>query len=144
MLEIERITMENPLYQQERALRNEVLLRPIGIPDFGWEKYDMDAVHFIAKENKKVIGCVVLYPQKEQQRRAQLMQMAVSPSHQRNGIGKNLIEDLLQYCSLNEISEVFCHSRADVVHFYQNNGFSLQGEAFEEVGIVHFNMNIQL
>ena len=54
MPDIRRIDMENPLYQKERELRNKVLLRPIGISDFGWEMNDSVSWHFVALDKSNV------------------------------------------------------------------------------------------
>ena len=143
MTHIEIIETSNPLYQQERILRNKVLLQPIGIPDFGWEMKDSTATHFVACKSNKVIGCVLLHPEQEQQERAQLMQMAVDPLWQSKGIGGQLIEELVSYCQIQGIKEVFCHSRANVVKFYQKLGFTTYGDPFEEVGIFHRKMRLQ-
>ena len=37
MISCKRIGMDNPMYQEERKLLNEILLRHIGIPDHGWD-----------------------------------------------------------------------------------------------------------
>lgn len=123
MISIEQITIDNPLYQQERELRNKVLLRPIGVPDYGWEQNDSIAWHFVAVENNKVIGCVVLNPLNSEKTKAQLMQMAVNHNLQGNGVGKLLVLELLEFCKTEGIAEVICHARDTVVDFYKKLGF---------------------
>ena len=53
---IKRISVDDPWYQSERELRNKILLRPIGIPDYGWEMHDEESWHFVALDNERVIG----------------------------------------------------------------------------------------
>ena len=144
MIKIQPIFISNPLYQQERQLRNEVLLRPIGLPDHAWEMKDDIAWHIVALENEKVIGCVLLAPLNEENSEAQLMQMAVHPDFQRKGIGKLLVEEVLNIARENSISSVKCHSRAKAVDFYLKMGFNIYGEPFEEVGVMHRYMRIFL
>lgn len=137
MPEIIRIEMDNPLYQKERELRNKVLLRPIGVPDFGWEMNDKNSWHFVAIEDAKVIGCVILFPLNEEKSKAQLMQMAVENSWQGKGVGKLLVQSLMAFAKTIEIKEVEIHSRAEVTTFYEQLGFRVYGDEFEEVGIKH-------
>jgi predicted GNAT family N-acyltransferase len=141
MPEIVRIEMDDPRYQKERELRNKILLRPIGVPDYGWEMNDMNSWHFVAVEGAKVIGCVILYPLNEEKSKAQLMQMAVDHSWQGKGIGKLLVKVLLNFATIQGIKEIEIHSRAEVTTFYEQLGFQIYGDEFEEVGIKHRLLN---
>lgn len=144
MVEIRRITIQDPLYQKERILRNIVLLRPIGLPDHAWEMNDDKSWHFVAMDNNSLIGCVVLFPTNKEKTTAQLMQMAIDPAHQGKGVGKMLVNYLLDFSKQQGVSEVTCHSRKNVNPFYQKLGFEIYGEAFTEVGIPHNHMKIQI
>jgi predicted GNAT family N-acyltransferase len=144
MLEIKQITILDPLYQLERELRNKILLRPIGLPDNAWEMNDDKAWHFVATENENLLGCVILVPIDEKKEKAQLMQMAVDTNLQGKGIGKLLVIELLELCKQQGIKEVTCHSRASANDFYKKLGFEIYGEPFDEVGITHNHMRINL
>lgn len=135
-----RISTKDPLYQEERQLRNRVLLRPIGMPDHAWEMHDERAWHFVAVEEGRVIGCVVLNPLDKEGKKAQLMQMAVESDQQGKGIGKLLVDELLHFCKSKGMQEVVCHSRSAVVDFYSKQGFEVYDEPFVEVGIKHYHM----
>ncbi|MFT7619732.1 MAG: putative GNAT family N-acyltransferase [Planctomycetota bacterium] len=144
MIEYLTIDMASPYYQGERELRNLILLRPIGIPDFGWEMRDKDSFHFVAISGQDVVGCVVLYPNPENPTSAQLMQMGVSESMQGKGVGTELVKQLVQYAKANKIEEVTCHSRLDAVLFYAKLDFELVGEPFVEADVVHRHMTLKL
>lgn len=140
MIQIKRIEIQDPLYQKERELRNRILLRPIGIPDFGWEMNDEKSWHFVALDNDELIGCVVLVPLDDQKQKAQLIQMAVDANRQGQGIGKLLVKDLIDFSKNTGILEIQIHSRSDIIPFYSHLGFEVYGEEFEEVGIKHRHM----
>ena len=129
--------MQHPLYQQERDLRNKILLRPIGIPDYGWEKNDTISWHFVALADSKIIGCVLLVPLDDGFKKGQLIQMAIETDWQGKGLGKQLVQYLLEFSKNKGFKEIVIHSRADVTSFYEALGFSVYGEAFEEVGVLH-------
>lgn len=139
-VEIINITMQDPRYQDERNLRNRVLLRPIGIPDFGWEKNDSNSWHFVATNNGKVVGCVVLVRLNEEASKTQLIQMAVEQDFQGQGVGRMLVEHLIGFAREEKVAEIEIHAREDVTSFYQKLGFLIVGEPFEEVGIKHRHM----
>ena len=136
--------MDDPLYQQERDLRNRILLRPIGIPDFGWEKNDARSWHFVAVKEKQVIGCVVLVRLDQEATTSQLIQMAVETEYQGRGIGRELVKELISFAREKEVKEIQIHAREDVTDFYKRLGFGIVGEPFEEVGVKHRHMTMFL
>ncbi len=137
---IKRISVDNPLYQSERELRNKILLRPIGIPDYGWEMHDEKSWHFVALDNERVTGCVVLVPLDNKNQKAQLIQMAVDKSAQGKGIGTKLVHELFEFAKFQGLKEITCHAREDAVPFYLKLQFEVYDEPFEEVGIIHRHM----
>jgi predicted GNAT family N-acyltransferase len=144
MIEIIKIDIDNALYPLEQELRNEILLRPIGIPDHAWEMNDNRAWHFVATDDYKVIGCVVLVPQETNKNIAQLTQMAVASNQQGKGIGKKLVQELIRFSKKVGIQEINCHSRVNAIPFYLNLGFEVFGNPFWEVGMEHAHMKINL
>ncbi len=144
MPEIIRIEMDNPLYQKERELRNKVLLRPIGIPDFGWEMNDKKSWHFVAMDKLELIGCVLLVPLNKEKSKGQLIQMAVESTWQGKGVGKLLVQSLIAFASALGIKEIEIHSRAEVTTFYEQLGFQVYGDEFEEVGIKHRLLHLKI
>lgn len=142
MIEIEQIEMSHPLYKQEQDLRNRILLRPIGLPDHAWEMDDDKAWHFVAVEEDKVVGCVILVPLHNGQ--AQLKQMAVETARQSEGVGRLLIGTLLAFAKQQALAEVVCHAQDRAIPFYIKNGFEIYGDPFVEVGVLHHHMRIIL
>ena len=59
------------------------------------------------------------------------------------GYGKKLIGELLAYCDINfpRIS-IQCSARAYLKQFYENFGFKVHGEIYEEDGFPHLAMQI--
>ncbi|WP_300599374.1 GNAT family N-acetyltransferase [Niabella sp.] len=142
MITVTQINMQDPLYKQEQDLRNRILLRPIGLPDHGWEMDDHKAWHFVAVEGSKVIGCVILVPFEEGY--AQLKQMAVETICQSKGIGRLLITALLRFAKEQGLAEVVCHAQDRAIPFYIKNGFEIYDAPFVEVGVPHHHMRIRL
>ncbi|ANH81560.1 GNAT family acetyltransferase [Niabella ginsenosidivorans] len=144
MIIIKQIEMQDRLYKQEQDLRNRILLRPIGLPDHGWEMDDHKAWHFVAVEKDKVVGCVILVPLDQEHRSAQLKQMAVETTCQYKGIGRLLVEALLVFAKEKKFREITCHAQDTAILFYLKNGFEIYDEPFVEVGVPHHHMRIFL
>lgn len=144
MPDIIRIDMKNPLYQEERELRNKILLRPIGIPDFGWEMNDPVSWHFVAMDGSSLIGCVLLVPLDVKKTKGQLIQMAVETNWQGKGVGKLLVKSLINFARSSGLKEIEIHSRSEVTTFYEQFGFKVFGDEFEEVGIKHRLLSLKI
>lgn len=171
VIRIERIDTNHPLYAQECELRDRVLLQPIGLDMDRYRAEfpgsDEKAVHFVAVIDlptgepggeARVVGCVLLRPEvsgpddsgpnkpgpdKSKPGSGQLVQMAVDPQRQGEGIGRRLVAELESYAFLPPesgglgLGELSCHARMPAVSFYERCGWEIVGETFQEVGIDH-------
>lgn len=149
MIRIQRIEPNSPLYAQELDLRQRVLLEPIGltIEKLGElfpgaeEKFE----HFIAvvdhPKGERVVGCVCLLPNYPKKGVAKLMQMAVDPQRQGEGIGRLLVAELERraFGEL-KIKELFCHARDNATKFYEKLEWKISGPEFQEAGVKHYKM----
>lgn len=143
-VDVQIITMDDPRYAAERTLRNEVLLRPIGLADGSWEMRDAEAHHFVAEQGSEVVGCMLCWPLPEEPGTGQLMQMAVAPTAQGRGVGRAIVAFLFENASRIGLDTIVCHAREDAVGFYERLGFVVEGEPFVEVGVRHRHMRIAL
>lgn len=151
MIEYLRIDRQHPLYQQEVALRQNVLLDPINYNMQMFEQefpgFEDRFEHFVAvvdhPKGKRVIGCALLLPHfpEDEPATGKLMQMAVDPQRQREGIGRRLVIEL-ERRALGELglTRLYCHARVDASDFYASLGWVRTGEPFMEAGIEHYKM----
>ncbi len=148
MIRVRRITTVDPLYEQECALRDAVLLRPIGLSmEWFLREYPIDAraEHFVAvfdhPSGPRVVGCALLIPDYPDPGVGKLMQMAVDLQRQGEGIGRRLVVEL-ERRAFGELAlrEIFCHARDDAMGFYARLGWRTDGEQFTEAGVPHHRM----
>ena len=149
VIEYRKIDTSDPLYEQACALRESVLLRPIG-KDIAWfiDQYpeiDRRAEHFVAilahPAGERVVGVVLLIPDYPEKGVGKLMQMAVDPQRQGEGIGHRLVIEL-ETRAFGELGlrEVFCHAQNAAIGFYDKLGWTADPEEFTEAGIAHHRM----
>lgn len=148
MIEIRRITKNDPLYAQECAVREEVLLRPIGydLARFRDEFNVEDRFeHFVAvfdhPGGPRVVGTACLLPNFPTPGSGKLMQMAVDLQRQGEGIGRKLVV-AIERRAFGElgISELFCHARDGAYGFYTCLGWDFDSDTFLEGGVPHRKM----
>jgi predicted GNAT family N-acyltransferase len=169
VLSIVRIHPDHPLYPQECALREEVLLRPLGLSMDWWRKnfgeIEDRAEHFVATvehprpapgkvsafgTGRRVIGCAALLPHDSSAGGGggagigRLMQMAVDRQRQGEGVGRRLVATI-ESRAFGELGlrELYCHAQVRALPFYEQLGWEAVGDIFEEGGIPHRRMVIR-
>jgi len=139
-LELRFVSPDDPLVEEELALRFRVLRDPLGLPPdavrFGFED---ESLHLLALEDgERVVGCVLFHPEATGEGR--LYQMAVEESHRGRGVGRQLVQALEAALTARQIYTVNLHARDQAVGFYERLGYQRQGDAFIEVGIEHLTL----
>ena len=152
MTRIRRITMDDPLYAQECALREDVLLRPIGydMARFrqGFPGIEERLEHFVAVVNhhggERVVGCAALLPDDPSPGSGRLTQMAVDLQRQGEGIGRRLVV-AVESRAFGELGlrELHCHSLVTAMGFYEALGWEPDSEVFTEAGQPHRRMALR-
>ena len=152
MVRVRRITPGDPLYRQECALREEVLLRPLGI-DMARFLAEVPGIedkleHYVAtvevSGRERVVGCAGLLPNEPHEGSGRVMQMAVDLQRQGEGIGRRLIV-AVEVRAFGELglSELFCHAQTGATGFYEKLGWAADPETFVEAGIPHRRVAIR-
>lgn len=153
VIRIERITPGSDLYPGEVALRESVLLGPIGYDHARFTAeypgVDEQAEHFVAvmdhPTGPRVVGCLLLLPDAtpaaDGRRQAKVMQMAVDPQRQGEGLGRRLVvqAEARAFGELG-LDRLYCHAQERAVGFYEKLGWRPEGEPFTEAGIAHRRM----
>lgn len=149
MITIRRITLDDPLYPQECALRESVLLRPIGldVPKFKAmfpgveERFEHFVAVFAHPSGPRIVGCATLLPDYPEPGVGKLMQMAVDLQRQGEGIGTRLVVAVEQR-AFGELGlrELFCHARDTAYGFYGSLGWTFDSGVFDEAGVPHRRM----
>jgi GNAT superfamily N-acetyltransferase len=152
MIQVRRITEADPLHAQEVALREDVLLGPIGLdgakframfPEGGAREEHFD--HFVAVFDhplgSRVVGTALLLPNYPKPGTGKLMQMAVDKQRQGEGIGTRLVVAIEQHAFGHlGLTELFCHARDTAYGFYQSLGWTFDSDVFQEAGVPHRRM----
>lgn len=180
MVTIRRITTDDPLYPQAVALREQVLLGPIGMDIAGYRRHapgvEERVEHFVAildhPTGPRVIGCAGLLVEElarstapggpgegpgegmapgagegaeghQAARRGKLIQMAVDPQRQGEGVGRRLLA-AVEARAIGELglAGLYCHAQQTAVGFYERQGWIAEPGEFEEVGIPHRLMTL--
>jgi len=126
-------------YKAELDLRNEILRKPIGLDLYSEDmsREDMDW-HIGAFMDGALVGCLILTPLDSE--KIKMRQVAVKEDHQGLGIGTKLVAYSEVFARERGYRRIVLAARKTALEFYAKLGHEVVGEAFLEVGILHFKM----
>lgn len=122
MISFKFIKTSDPDYPRERALRWEMIHKPLGLPP-GAEicPEDEKGLHLIALEKKEVIGCILFSPISDT--KGKIVQLALAELHNHQGFGRKLLHHLEHYLFEKGFKELECTVKKENLNFYERLGF---------------------
>ena len=126
-----------------QQVRTEVFVHEQRIPlEMEWDEADATAVHALAvnRLGQPVATGRLLQPASGQPGVAKIGRMAVSRVLRGGGVGRDILQTLMQVAVERGDHEVCLHAQRSAEGFYTRLGFAPRGEPFEEAGIGHIEM----
>jgi len=74
----------------------------------------------------------------------QIGRMAIRKGYRRQGIGRQILQQLLELARRDGHQQVYLHAQLTAVAFYQQAKFEACGETFMDAGIPHVKMTLRL
>jgi len=123
-----------------RYIRERVFLDEQHVP----EELELDGLddgsdHLLASDMKgRPIGTARLLPD------GQIGRMAVLPEWRSHGIGSVLLDRLIDIAREHGLKQVKLDAQEQAIRFYEQHGFTIEGEEFLDAGIPHRRMTMEL
>ncbi len=123
-----------------KTVREQVFIQEQGVPlELEWDGKDKEACHVIAiTDEGAVIGTGRLLAD------GHIGRMAVLKAYRNRGVGRALLEALLEEAKRRQLPRVFLYAQTRAVDFYRPSGFVVEGEEFLDAGIPHRHMYLKL
>ena len=124
------------LQHDAQAIRHEVFVVEQKIPaDLEWDIMDAQCLHAVAYDETGLpVGTGRLLPD------GHIGRMAVKESARGSGVGAAILRLLMAQAKQRGELGVQLNAQATVETFYQREGFSRDGNLFDEAGIPHIHM----
>ncbi len=124
------------LQKDAQAIRYEVFVIEQKIPaELEWDAADAECLHAVAYyADGKAVGTGRLLPD------AHIGRMAVLASARGLGIGAKILRALMKEAQARGEVAVCLNAQQSAENFYLKEGYSRDGEIFEEAGIPHVSM----
>ena len=125
----------NTYCKEIKEIRKKVFIKEQKVPkNLEWDGLDSEAKHALVKKRDNFIGTGRVFPD------GHIGRVAVIKSYRGQGIGKKIINKLVETAINDGLDEVWLSSQCNAVGFYKKIGFSEFGEIFQEAGINHIKM----
>jgi YbgC/YbaW family acyl-CoA thioester hydrolase len=135
-----RVGRWSELGADAKAIRQEVFIQEQGIPaDMEWDDADESCLHAVAY-NRIGLPLATGRLLEHVPGMAKIGRMAVMQSMRGSGVGRNVLEALMQAARDRGEREAVLHAQLSATPFYQRQGFTVRGPTFDDVGIPHVEM----
>ena len=99
-----------------------------------WDEFDNTSSHFLAMLDDSAVATARLMPN------GQIGRMAVLAEYRNKGLGRQLLQFVLQQAKKNKLKKVHLHAQTNALAFYEKQGFTTSSEIFYEANIPHREM----
>ncbi|MEE9352174.1 MAG: GNAT family N-acetyltransferase [Thiotrichaceae bacterium] len=135
------------LWEDILSLRLSVFVDEMNVPvELEVDEFDEEAIHLRAQTGKKTVGTLRLVLMEEQASHCyvKLGRVAVHPEWRRKGIGKQMMQLAINHCKELHCSKISLGSQTYITSFYESLGFATQGDVFDDAGIPHIAMYLDI
>ena len=142
MITVEEVAYGSAGFLEACEIRRTVFVEEQGVhPDNEFDSLEPTAVHLLARLAGRAAGVARCYGDAGV---ARIGRVAVLPAHRRHGVGRALMLHAFNVLRQRNVTQVLVHSQTQATKFYGNLGFISEGAEFEEEGIPHVAMTLQL
>jgi predicted GNAT family N-acyltransferase len=128
-------------YASLSMIREKVFIEEQKVtPQLEWDGKDEEAIHFLAYQDEKVIGCARAFVIENHM---QLGRMAVLKEYRNKGIGSALIEKAVITAKLNQLSAINISAQCHAIDFYKKFGFEVISDIYLDADIPHRDMKLE-
>jgi predicted GNAT family N-acyltransferase len=123
-----------------KPLRYQVFVIEQKVPEeMEWDEFDEMAWHAIVTADNQTVGTGRLILDGPI---AKIGRMAVQSSRRNQGIGKSILNALIQTAKEKGAQECILHAQTHAIAFYAKADFEPNGPIFDEAGIPHVEMRL--
>ncbi len=124
------------------ALRQDVFIREQRCFYSDIDSKDSKALHLLGMKNNQLIGYLRFFLKGvEYTKEATFGRFCIAPLHRGRGVGREMMQELLSYFEINYPADsIVMMAQLYLQRFYQDFGFKVEGNPFDDEGILHINM----
>ena len=127
------------LQQDAKLIRTQVFICEQGITEADeWDDQDVISQHFVIYDQDQPIATARLLQNHSVGR------VAVVKAYRGQGLGQMIMLEIISYAQKQRLSVLTLSSQVHAISFYEKLGFTVQGNPYDECGISHIEMMMNL
>ncbi len=127
------------LQQDAKLIRTQVFICEQGITEADeWDDQDVISQHFVIYDQDQPIATARLLQNHSVGR------VAVVKAYRGQGLGQMIMLEIISYAQKQRRSVLTLSSQVHAISFYEKLGFTVQGNSYDECGISHIEMTMNL
>ena len=132
------VAHDTPEYRALSALREDVLLKPLGLSfSSSTLEKEKNYIHIAGFKKNEIVAAIALAPKGEQ---CKMKRVVVKPDMQRSGLGSKMIGFFEKYAKDQGFNSIYCYARDSSVQFYLKHHYLVEGNYFYIHTIKHLLM----
>jgi predicted GNAT family N-acyltransferase len=139
------INTTDKLYAQAKQIRIACFFEGMDdVEELINDKFETNAIHIVyLNEKQEVIGTGRIHLEEST---GIISQMAIKNEHQRSGIGRIILNELILKCKSLGLTKIELSARETAVEFYSKIGFQAFGNKYPSIktGIIHQKMSMNI
>jgi predicted GNAT family N-acyltransferase len=129
--------------QRAYAIRRRVFIEEQNVPEeIEMDDDDAHAFHALALLDGVPIGCGRMVEHGASE--VKIGRMAVLPEFRKTGVGARILRFLIDRARIRAVGKAILHAQLTAEGFYLKEGFRPVGGVFDEAGIAHRKMELEL
>ena len=139
------INTTDELYTQAKQIRIACFFEGMeNVEDLINDKFETNGIHVVyLNEKEQVVGTGRIHIEAST---GIISQMAIKKEHQRCGIGKEILNELILKCKTLGVEKIELSARETALEFYSKVGFQTLGNKYPstKTGIIHQKMSMNI
>ncbi|MBI3039117.1 GNAT family N-acetyltransferase [bacterium] len=132
-------------WEQAFSIRKQVFVDEQKVPlELERDEIDEIAYHVLGTLGGKIVATGRAFADPKDSSWARIGRMAVLPIARGKGVASEVLKHLLNFCKTRGFKKIMLHSQSYVTSLYKSFGFAVVGDPFEDAGIRHVEMILEI
>lgn len=141
---LQYINTTDEIYTQAKQIRIACFFEGVdNVEELINDEFETNGIHVVYLDGKQVVGTGRIHIEEST---GVISQMAIKKEHQRSGIGRIILNELILKCKTLGVEKIELSARETALEFYSKVGFKPFGNKYPSIktGIIHQKMSMNI
>ena len=142
--DLKYVDIKDSFYKEAVVIRKELFFKNMkNSSDLIQDNFEENGIHLVCLKENEVVGTGRL---NIESKTSVISQMAIISAYQNQGVGSELVKELIKYSKGKELFKIKLSARETALAFYKKFGFVAVGDKYpsQKTGIIHQQMELKI